>query len=364
MPAAPYVRPRFPQAPFPITNSTNPVPTRETTTEEAGPSKTNDDNPPDRSQPQAQTPTFIPIASYVPVQVVPASEVAATTTPHASIEEYKGPGAIILRGYCTEPNYTILDGPTALWVPVVGCVSSKAECCPTSTIDGGANAAPTETGKPNASVAPSAAAGGAGLAAFPISALPSQGTLTGCPKDYHTVKASEGAGCCPSSYWLWSTTLGGQVPCYSSLGAALVPPPMPDSFGRMNLPSSVSASTSVVAQTMQAKPTLAIVNIAYAMQYQLAPEPEPITGLKKEAKIGIGVGVTAGALFILVVLGFLVRRCLGKRKSNEGDMQTTTPSQRFGSQIDMSRVAHEPPGVARTYGGVRYTGVATRPMEY
>jgi hypothetical protein len=34
--------------------------------------------------------------------------------------------------------------------------------------------------------------------AFPISALPDQGKIQGCPKDYHTVTASEGTACCPS----------------------------------------------------------------------------------------------------------------------------------------------------------------------
>ncbi|KAF1961039.1 hypothetical protein CC80DRAFT_403241, partial [Byssothecium circinans] len=84
----------------------------------------------------------------------------------------------LLQGYCTEPAYTIIDGgPTVLWMPVVGCISSKTDCCPTRTADGGGPAKlPGQT-------------------AFPISLLPSQGTLTGCPRDYHTVG---GTACCPS----------------------------------------------------------------------------------------------------------------------------------------------------------------------
>lgn len=168
------------------------------------------------------------------------------------------------------------------------------------------------------------------------------------------------------SYWLWSTQLGGQVPCYSSLGQALVPPPMPDTFidlGRMTQTGSITPAPSPrpTALTVQQKPTSAIINIAYAMQYQLAPEPEP--ALKKEAKIGIGAGVAGGALLILVVLGFLIRRCLVQRKKQNGVVETSA-SQRFGSQIDMSRVAHEPAGVARTYDGAKYAGVSTRPVDY
>ena len=40
---------------------------------------------------------------------------------------------------------------------------------------------------------------------------------------------------------------------------------------------------------MTSKPTLAIVNIAYAMQFPVVPPPKP--ALETDAKIGIGVGV-------------------------------------------------------------------------
>ncbi|CAO2655311.1 Nn.00g103750.m01.CDS01 [Neocucurbitaria sp. VM-36] len=356
--AAPNINARFPQAPYPLTNTTSPVTTTEATT-----SRSDDETQPGKTE----TPTFVPTASYVPVQVVPASELPATTTIHASIPRYEGSGAVILKGYCTEPGYTILDGPTALWVPVVGCISSKAECCPTSTIDGGASAASTQNNDLNASAAPSVAAGAVGSAAFPISSLPSQGSLTGCPRDYHTVEGSAGPACCPSSYWLWSTQLGGQVPCYSSLGQTLVPPPMPDTFidiGRMTATGSITAAPSwrLTAQTMQQKPTSAIVNIAYAMQYQLAPETE--TALNMKTKIGIGIGVAGAAILILAVLSFFIRRCVEQKKAKRGIVETTSASQRFGSQVDMSRVAHESPGVTRTYGSTKYAGASTIPVEY
>lgn len=37
-----------------------------------------------------------------------------------------------------------------------------------------------------------------GSAAFPMSAMPKQGELRGCPQDYHTVTKSDGTACCPS----------------------------------------------------------------------------------------------------------------------------------------------------------------------
>jgi hypothetical protein len=58
--------------------------------------------------------------------------------------------------------------------------------------------APTDT-KPEGqnNKKPNGGAGG-GRAAFPISSLPSQGEIRGCPQDYHTVTASNGTACCPS----------------------------------------------------------------------------------------------------------------------------------------------------------------------
>lgn len=141
---------------------------------------------------------------------------------------------------------------------------------------------------------------------------------------------------------------------------------MPDTFldiGRMTETGSITATTRATALTMQAKPTSAIINIAYAMQYQLAPEPE--SSMKKETKIGIGAGVAGAALLILVLLGFFIRRCLArKRIAKSSVVGGTSASQRFGSQIDMSRVAHEPAGVARTYDGAKYAGVSTKPVHY
>lgn len=128
----------------------------------------------------------------------------------------------------------------------------------------------------------------------------------------------------------------------------------------MSMTGSITTNSRPTAMTMQQKPTSAIVNIAYAMQYQLAPEP----AMKKGTKIGIGAGVAGAGLLILILLAFFIRRCLARKKAVKGGMIGTSPSQRFGSQIDMSRVAHEPAGVARTHDGAKYTGVSTRPMGY
>lgn len=163
--------------------------------------------------------------------------------------------------------------------------------------------------------------------------------------------------------------MGGQVPCYSSLKVAMVPPPMPDTLAHPTITSAMSsgssgaASSSVPALTMT-KPTSAIVNIAYAMQYAMVPAPKP--ALKKEAKIGIGVGVSGAAVIMVVVLWFIIRKFLGRSKSQKSIQGPgASVNQRFGDGVDMSRVAHEqPPPMSRTYGGAKYAGVATRGTEY
>ncbi|KAH8725795.1 hypothetical protein GQ44DRAFT_203275 [Phaeosphaeriaceae sp. PMI808] len=368
MPVGPYVRPRYPQAPYPLLNGTNAVPT--TTTTRNAPAAT---KPGATSEPQ--TPTAIPLPSLAPVTVAPFAQNPPTTTTYSSIPKYEGSTAKILQGYCTEPNFTILDGPTALWLPVIGCISSKAECCPTPMTEG-AVPEPTQA-KAESIQKPNGGAAG-GRAAFPISSLPSQGAVHGCPLDYHTVTATSGFACCPSSYWLWSTELGGQTPCYSSLNKALVPPDIPATLAYgFNMTSTSTISQSRVtsdsitlavfprptAPLNPSKQTSAIVNIAYSMQYQLAvEESQPV--LKKEEKIGIGIGAAAGGVLIVALIAFLVRMCVAKKRTKTGGYEERSASHRFGSGVDMSRVAHEPAGVARTVGGARYTGVPTRVADH
>ncbi|KAF2260353.1 hypothetical protein CC78DRAFT_589860 [Lojkania enalia] len=292
-----------------------------------------------------ETPTSIPSPVFKPVSVVPVEELPAQTT-HAPVPQYPGSGTI-LNGYCETPAYTILDGPTALWVPVVGCISSKSDCCPTSTA--GSGAAPTGNQNPEGK---NPAGNGE---AFPISSFPAQGTLTGCPADYHTVDKT---ACCPSSYWLWTSNFGGQIPCYSALNAEMTPPPMPDTLAQ-------DTSGSTTAATASAKPTSAIVNIAYAMQYPMVPRQDQ-PALKKPAKIGIGVGVGSAAVIIGVLLWFLIRKFTSHR-GVKSRLRDASVSQRFGEGIDTSYVAHHaapsptPREMAhRAYEGTKYSQASTQ----
>jgi len=166
------------------------------------------------------------------------------------------------------------------------------------------------------------------------------------------------------SYWLWSTQLGGQIPCYSSLNKALVPPPMPGSLanadrttgrgssnGGIITPAPSSNRAGIIGQ---GKPTSAVVNIAYAMQYPLAEQKE--TGLRGSAKIGVGVGAATGGVLVLLIIGFLLKRCLSKRK------RTKTGGYEVGRQ---GGVGYEPAGVtvARPHGGVKYAGVSMSAVD-
>ncbi|PSN66445.1 hypothetical protein BS50DRAFT_622109 [Corynespora cassiicola Philippines] len=321
-----------------------------------------------------QTPVSIPEPVYETVSILPADQIPAEPTRNP-VAQYQGRSETLLKGYCTEPAYTILDGPTAVWIPVVGCISSKPDCCPTQTTDGGSNPESTGDGsgnpgennqKPDGDGGDTGGGiGGQGQGAqFPISFMPTQGVLTGCPKDYHTVG---GTACCPSSYWLWSTTLGGQVPCYSSLSKPLVPPPIPETLvddrGGPDITGSYTGSSSAppTALTMTSKPTLAIVNIAYAMQFPVVPPPKP--ALETDAKIGIGVGVSCGALLMGVIVWLLLKKYRAREKAAVAQ-QIPSASQRFNSQVDMSRIAHEPAGLERSFGGAKYMGVSTRGIDH
>ena len=134
-------------------------------------------------------------------------------------------------------------------------------------------------------------------------------------------------------------------------------PPMPDTLAN---PVTTGSGFSIpaVSATRSQKPTSAIVNIVYAMRFRLISEPEPEPGLGKKAKIGIGVGVSGAAVFIGVLLFFLIRKIFAHKKLR-AQLEETSVNQRFGRGVDTSRVAHEQPNMSTTYGGSTYTGVPT-----
>lgn len=85
--------------------------------------------------------------------------------------------------------------------------------------------------------------------------------------------------------------------------------------------------------------------------------------MKSGAKIGIGVGAAAGGVMILAMIVFLIRRFTSRGRTKSGGYEETSASERFSSQVDMSRVAHEPAGVTIVHGGAKYAGVSTRAVD-
>ena len=114
--------------------------------------------------------TLINSSAEVPtpelVSVVVASQTSAIgSATHAPLAKWTGSGKL-LQGYCAQPDYTLLDGPTAYWAPVLGCIGDKSDCCPFEVA--------TQTTKGQ----------------FPSA----QAVLDRCPDDYQSISN----GCCPS----------------------------------------------------------------------------------------------------------------------------------------------------------------------
>lgn len=195
------------EAPKPPANSDQPkssdTPGRSTPGPAPPPPGASSDKPevkPGRASSSQITPTIVPELSLVSIAVAPGtsptnSDVSATpSASHIPLARWDGNGAL-LNGYCAIPEYTIINGPTAYWAPVVGCMRSKADCCPfdiaPSTFTIAARAAQMDSIASGADATTSASGSNGG---FPSALSPAQAALSKCPSDYHSVVN----GCCPS----------------------------------------------------------------------------------------------------------------------------------------------------------------------
>ncbi|KAF2263703.1 hypothetical protein CC78DRAFT_568770 [Lojkania enalia] len=273
------------------------------------------------------TPSAVPKPSFVPISIAPhvpaqTTDSISSSSTHSTLPRWSGSGNL-LQGYCATPEYTILDGPTAYWAPVIGCIADRPDCCPfdvlVSTL--GVSLAPQTvtvtmgaTMSPN-SPAPSGDNGSGG--GFPSALSPAQATLDSCPDDYHSVNG----GCCPLNYFPWSTAFGGQTPCYSTLPVVSTPPLIPNSL--------LDNATTTAA----AKPTSAIVNVVYAMQY---PVQTPKQGMSTNAKIGIGAGAGGAAL----IFGVLTALLIWKHRAHKRDKAALESLSGFGPGMSSTRASH------------------------
>ncbi|KAK1758331.1 hypothetical protein QBC47DRAFT_440933 [Echria macrotheca] len=224
--------------------------------------------------------------SFETVDIVTAT--GPQSTPVIGPPEYKGTGRL-LTGDCTETDFTLVDaGSTVYFAGFNGCNGDRPECCPFSVAT---TAAPAPTDGTNADT------GNHIGFDFPQPANKDQALLANCADDYYSISG----GCCPVGYWLFTTTVGGQTPCYSSINNVATPPTL--TAGLAGNPTDTS------------KPTSAVVNIVWSMRYPVA---DSSSGLSTAAKAGIGAG--AGVAAILIgVLGICLWRSRRKNKKLESE---------------------------------------------
>ncbi|KAF2191438.1 hypothetical protein K469DRAFT_746771 [Zopfia rhizophila CBS 207.26] len=308
---APSSKPEPSSNPSPAEQSEEPK-SEEQTSEE--PSKA-----PEKTFSSVPQPSFVPVTIAPRVSALTTGAVSSISSTHAPVPKWSGSGNL-LQGYCATPEYTILDGPTAYWAPVIGCVGGKNDCCPFDVVPTSQGATATVTVPQTvtiqvpvsgATLQPTGGSGG-----FPVALSPAQATLDKCPDDYHSI----GEGCCPSNYFPWSTAFGGQTPCYSTLPVAMTPPPIPDSL----------TGTPTDGGALQ-KPTSAIINVVYAMQYPVQPSSKP--ALTSNAKIGIGAGAGGAAL----IFGVLIWLLVWKHRVHKRDKAALESGSGFGPGLSSTR---------------------------
>ena len=110
----------------------------------------------------------------------------------------------------------------------------------------------------------------------------SAGPLTICPSDYTTTASA----CCPSGWSVYTSTIAGHLPCYTTPALPLVAPSVPAAAAGAPAPSVIN-------------------NQLFTLRYPLT---QPSSALSSGAIAGVAVGSIAGvALFASAIL-FLMRR--------------------------------------------------------
>jgi hypothetical protein len=141
--------------------------------------------------------------------------------------------------------------------------------------------------------------------------------------------------------------LGGQVPCYSSVISYLVPPAVPvTSTAPESVPAIITGSSAVggaaastaAASTPTQIPTSAVVNIVFAVQYNVLPGESGESGLSTGTKAGIGVGAGVAGILIIALSLLLVWRTRMHKKDKKAlaAIQTTGPDPTRQDQGEMS----------------------------
>jgi hypothetical protein len=139
----------------------------------------------------------------------------------------------------------------------------------------------------------------------------------------------------------------------------MTPPPIPDTLIRHHItrPDNDDDDDIPTSISESQKPTSAVVNIAYAMQYQVVALPK--RGLDSNLKIGLGVGVGVAAILVGLLMALLVRKFLVHRRVRSKVQGAGSEPLRGGMVENMSQVALNPTPDSRNHGGAKYVGVST-----
>ncbi|KAK1828794.1 hypothetical protein QBC39DRAFT_384747 [Podospora conica] len=239
-------------------------------------------------------PTKAPLELAPIVIITPPSTIATQTEQPPPITQptFTGGGQLLTQGDCASTSYTLVSaGDVVYYAAFIGCMADRPSCCPWSVaLDNPLATAGPAAGGINEG---NRVAGGAGR--LPIPANGVQALLAKCPDDYYSV-SSQGM-CCPTGYYKFTTAIQAQTPCFSNLRAKATPPPLTAGL------AAVPTDTRL--------PTSAILNVAWAMGYNVSDPDASKPPLSKPAAIGVGVGVGA---VVLLLIGLTAWVCVRVRR--------------------------------------------------
>ncbi|KAK4941385.1 hypothetical protein LTR10_018654 [Elasticomyces elasticus] len=189
------------------------------------------------------------------------TETAVATTAKPATAAFSG--RPLMTGSCTVPYFAMVTGSNnvATEFPVVGCSDGRSDCCPNQE----------ET----------------------------NAEITECPSDYFTTSSA----CCPYGYQVYSTGIGGQTPCYSSLSTTLIP----------GITPTVSGVTLITDHI-------------FTERYILAPKAARPGGLPIGGLIGI---IVNAVLFIFLIIAVIWWR---KRRASRAAAAATARASTFPAQ--------------------------------
>ncbi|SPQ20037.1 c8ffeb06-9e3e-459c-850f-9367c295d495 [Thermothielavioides terrestris] len=175
---------------------------------------------------------------------------------------FTGTGTILI-DRCAVAHYTLIDyGTLAYYAPFIGCIDSQPDCCPFT---------------------PETPVQGTNASVYPQPHDASEAVMNRCPADYYSVSGS----CCPNGFTPWTTLLGGETPCHSSVTEDMTPPP---------ITTTINAAASVAS-----KSTVTVSRTVFALQYAVEDDgsrysPGQIAGIFVGAATGLGLLLGAAIL--------------------------------------------------------------------